>query len=242
MRRALSVLAASTVATTAGAFSVNPRLTLEPNRGRDVAAGGGVGAGIAGAEAARRGSTRGRPAPRTLLRSTSVACSGSSASSYSVPGRRPLTQGSPSRQQATSPSRPSMLTQVLLGHSSRGGVRAGVTEHQPRSSWVSSSSRGGATRAGLAAAERLGRRKVAEGRRRGGDAREGGVALEAYRYLNTYHDGISDEDREWNKFEEKDFVELGTSGLRVSRVRHVTLFVIGVPLGFEPFDHFRKYM
>lgn len=45
--------------------------------------------------------------------------------------------------------------------------------------------------------------------------------MEAYRYLDTYHDGISDEDREWNKFEEKDYVELGTSGLMVSRVRRL---------------------
>ncbi len=218
MRRALSVLAASTVATTAGAFSVNLRLSLDPNRGKDVAAGGRVGAGIAGAEEARRGSTRGRPAPRTLLRSNSVAASGSSASSFSAPGRRRF-QGSASSKQATSPSRPSMFTQMLPGQSSRGGAGAGVAEHRSRSSWGSSSSRGGATRAGLAAAERLRRRKVAGGRRRGGAAGEGGVALEAYRYLNTYHDGISDEDREWNKFEEKDYVELGTSGLMVSRVR-----------------------
>ena len=59
--------------------------------------------------------------------------------------------------------------------------------------------------------------------------------MEAYRYLNTYHDGISDEDREWNKFEEKDYVELGTSGLMVSRVRWLVcncLFVSALLLLF----------
>lgn len=58
------------------------------------------------------------------------------------------------------------------------------------------------------------------------------VAMQAYRYLNTYHDGISDEDREWNKFEEKDYVELGTSGLMVSRVSY--LFWYLGPLSVSP--------
>lgn len=101
----------------------------------------------------------------------------------------------------------------------RGASGAAATEHQARSSRS-----GATTRAGLApvspfsrtcAEKGLRRRKVAGGRL----GREGGVAMEAYRYLNTYHDGISDEAREWNKFEEKDYVELGTSGLMVSRVR-----------------------
>ncbi|CAM9958690.1 unnamed protein product [Ectocarpus sp. 4 AP-2014] len=51
--------------------------------------------------------------------------------------------------------------------------------------------------------------------------------MQAYRYLNTYHDGISDEDREWNKFEEKDYVELGTSGLMVSRIGYGGMMVGG---------------
>lgn len=104
---------------------------------------------------------------------------------------------------------------------SRGGSGAAATEHQARCS--NSSFGGGAARAGLARASPCSRTSAVKGlrRRKAGGRRGGerGVAMEAYRYLDTYHDGISDEDREWNKFEEKDYVELGTSGLMVSRVR-----------------------
>lgn len=108
-------------------------------------------------------------------------------------------------------------------HLSNGGGCSEVWKSAPPGLTTASpfSNRGGST-----VEEGRGRRRrvLGRGQRQGSGglrAGEGGGgvgALQAYRYLNTYYDGISDEDREWNKFEEKDYVELGTSGLMVSRV------------------------
>eukprot|EP00752_Nemacystus_decipiens_P007229 g6470.t1 len=226
MRRALSVLAASTVATTAGAFNVNVNLSLHPGRGRDSAA-----SGIAGSDVGAAGTTmtggacRVAPAaPPTLLSSSS-----SSASSFSGTSRRPLERASSTstRQGRGGPLMFGSNSEVL--RDSRGWGGAVPTEQQARSSSGSGSRTacGGLAPASpfsrASAGSGLRRRKEARGRRGG----EGGVAMEAYRYLNTYHDGISDEDREWNRFEEKDYVELGTSGLMVSRIGYGGMMVGG---------------
>lgn len=257
MRRAVSILAASTAATTTGAFNVNVNvnLGLDPNTGGRVAT--GAARGVSGGNVRVGVTADVAPAAVTGRRSTSY---------FTGSSRRTLepSRGSGTRREESSFTMFSSNPAVLQRQRSR--IRSGGPL-ELSSSGSSSGNCGALGAAGLAAASgpfgrapglrrrnhtvgrgRLGRSRGGRGGRRTGE--RGGVALEAYRYLNTYHDGIGDDEREWNKFEEKDYVELGTSGLMVSRVssddtlfellqQYIVFFFFSWVIDFRPLNFSR---